>query len=178
MNQTLPVLYLPKNFFKIIIWKVLLALVKIFSKANVRSCKTDESHSSKSDIYFWNFLKSFLISIIWPKTWYPRSLLHFKYCAFFYSFSARRTFFLCKFISNLLWKQSRNTFDCFNCIWKFDSSILQTLSPVILNFPSLDERSEIEVLQLTLSMIQQESIRLAKIFRSLLNFTDTFCKYS
>ena len=45
---------------------------------------------------------------------------------------------------------------------KFDSSILQTLSPVILNFPSLDERSEIEVLQLTLSMIQQESIRLAK----------------
>ena len=164
MNQTLPVLYLPKNFFKIIILKGSFGTgKKYFLRQMLDRAKQMNLIPQKSDIYFLEFPE--IIPDFYHLTQKLDTLDHCYILNIVLSSTHFQQEELSSFV-NLLATYYENKVEipliALTVSEKFDSSILQTLSPVILNFPSLDERSEIEVLQLTLSMIQQESIRLAK----------------
>lgn len=164
MNQALPVLYLSKNFFKIIILKGSFGTgKKYFLRQMLDRAKQMNLIPQKSDICFLEFPE--IIPDFYHLTQKLDTLDHCYILNIVLSSTHFQQENLSSFV-NLLATYYENKVEipliALTVSEKFDPSILQTLSPVILNFPSLDERSETEVLQLTLSMIQQESIRLAK----------------
>lgn len=163
VNQMFPVFYLPKNYFRLVILKGMSGTgKKYFLREILERAKQMQLAKMTSDLYFLeyqmlknNFFET--LSAIQKKEIY---ILNIDFSNYLPAEQELTSFV--KSLELYYENQSELPIVTLTLPGNFDSSVLNEISPIVLSFPSIDERPETEIIQLILSIIQQESVRLAK----------------
>lgn len=177
MNQALPVFYLPKHFLKIIILKGNFGTgKKYFLRKLLERAKQMQRTDLKSELHFIEFQNLFenlhetLDSLQEKGNVYILNIDMMTYLptpgqmqSFFHSLDLYYENHTAPPIIALTMPSGTQ------------SESLESVTPMVLSFPDLLERPQNEIIQLILSLLQQESIRLSKNISVAAGFLDALC---
>lgn len=180
VNQALPVFYLPEKFFKMLILKGNFGTgKKYFLKKLLERAKNMQQAEKTAEVYFMEYQKPFEnFSEILTQIQEQKDVYLFNIDMTIHTPTSKELLSFLQSLELLYENKAHSPIFALTIPSDYDPETLASVTPMILNFPDLFERPEIEIVQLTLSMIQQEAVRLSKNISVTADFLRALCSNS